>query len=89
MDIPLETIDRLVADTVTFYPYADIIGDDLKRREGDVETGNVTYVIRKDRSYIIRLKDAQNPYKLDFTGIYNATGRKGYPAFKFQKIIRG
>lgn len=84
---PFDIVDRAAADTVTYYPYADIIGYDWKRLEGDVENGNVTYVTRKDRSYIILMRDTRIIYKLGFTDFYNAAGRKGYPAFEFQRLI--
>ena len=88
LNMPFRQVDAGVADTVTFYPYADLIGYDWKELTGDVESGDVSYVIRPDITYLIREKDKNLLYKLRFTGFYDQKGRKGFPAFEYQQIFR-
>lgn len=81
-----EEVDGAAADTASFYPYADLIGYDWKELTGDVESGDVSYVIRNGLTYLVHEMDNNSYYKLRFTGFYNETGRKGYPAFEYQQI---
>jgi len=69
-------------------PYADLIGYDWKELQGDVETGNVSYTIRKPLTYLIEETDNNKVYKLSFTDFYNENSRKGYPTFEYQRLIR-
>lgn len=63
----------------------DYIGYDWKDVEGDVSTGNVTYVVMEGLNYLIR--DAGGfYYKLRFISFYNNSGEKGYPTFEFQRL---
>ncbi|MCF8334271.1 MAG: hypothetical protein K9I47_08990 [Bacteroidales bacterium] len=81
-------VDPVVTDTVTLFPYADLIGYDWKNLQGDVETGDVSYTMRSPLSYIIHEKDKNIFYKLGFTDFYNENGRKGYPSFEYQRLIK-
>lgn len=65
-----------------------VIGYDWKNPQGDVETGDVTYTMLSPLSYIIREKDKNIFYKLGFTDFYNENGRKGYPSFEYQRLIK-
>lgn len=86
LDVAFESVDGAAADTAAFYPWADLIGYDWKELTGDVESGDVAYVIRPELTYLVHEMDAGKYYKLRFTGFYNETGRKGYPAFEYQQI---
>jgi hypothetical protein len=74
-----------MADKLIYSQTLDEIGYDWKDIVGDVNTGNVTYVIVEGRNYVIR--DMQGYYyKMRFISFYNNTGDKGYPTFEFQRL---
>jgi heme-binding HmuY-like protein len=80
-----DELDYSLAASLSFSDSLDVIGYDWKVVVGDVQTGNVTYVVDEKLNYIIR---AGNDiyYKLRFVDFYNNLGDKGYPKFEFQKL---
>jgi hypothetical protein len=79
-DISLDIVDNLIYSRTL-----DEIGYDWKDIVGDVNTGNVSYVIVEGRNYVIR--DMQGfYYKLRFVSFYNNSGDKGYPTFEYQRL---
>lgn len=83
--IPFVDIDREMAETFALSRQEDTIGYQWKKVNGDVTSGNVTYTVRSDWSYII--KDGKGLlYKLRFIDFYNNQGKKGYPTFEFQRL---
>lgn len=79
-------IDLGYASTLTYSAQSDIIGYDWKQVQGDVTSGNVTYTIRPNLTYLIREKEGYI-YKLRFTAFYSSeTGEKGYPRVEFQRL---
>ena len=87
LEHPFTEVDAVAADTAGMLPYADLIGYDWKKLQGDVETGNVSYTMRKPLTYIIKETDNNTVYKLSFTDFYNENSRKGYPTFEYQRLI--
>lgn len=83
-----ENVSLADADTVTWFPYADVIGYDWKELTGDVESGDVSYVIPDTNIYLLRVQKSEDYYKLRFTDFYDETGRKGYPAFEYMQLLR-
>jgi hypothetical protein len=83
MDFSL--IDLELAEAITLTTAQDEIGYDWKDVTGDVETGNVSYVIIPGLNYII-LDHEGFLYKLRFISFYNDLGEKGYPTFEFQLL---
>jgi hypothetical protein len=82
---PFADIDREMAETFALSRQKDTIGYQWKKINGDVTSGNVTYTVRSDWSYII--KDGKGLlYKLRFIDFYNNQGKKGYPTFEFQRL---
>ncbi len=73
-------IDLDAAKTLTYSNRKDIIGYNWKQTVGDVTTGNVSYIIRQGRTYVLRKKDGLY-YKMQFIKFYNDSGEKGYPMF--------
>jgi len=63
----------------------DEIGYDWKDIVGDVNSGNVSYVIVEGLNYVIRDREGFY-YKLRFISFYNNSGEKGYPTFEFQRL---
>ena len=83
--VPFVEIDREMADSLTLSGQKDVIGYTWKEANGDMASGNVTYTIRTNWSYIIR--DSKGLlYKLRFIDFYNDKGIKGYPTFEYQKL---
>lgn len=78
-------IDREMAETFTLSQQKDTIGYQWKKVNGDVTSGNITYSVRSDWSYIIR-DDKGLLYKLRFIDFYNNQGEKGYPTIEFQRL---
>jgi len=78
-------IDRSLAIEMDFSTDQDKIGYDWKELVGDVNTGDVSYVINPDITYLIRGQQGFY-YKLRFIGFYNASGIKGFPSFEFQRL---
>lgn len=82
---PFVDIDREMAETYVLSNQKDTIGYQWKEINGDVTSGNVTYTVRSDWSYIIRDQNGLL-YKLRFIDFYNNEGKKGYPTFEFQRL---
>ncbi|PKP23699.1 MAG: hypothetical protein CVU06_06905 [Bacteroidetes bacterium HGW-Bacteroidetes-22] len=80
-----DAIDLAFATASAYTRNLDAIGYDWKRVQGDVTSGNVTYVVRSNVTYLIR-ESSGYFYKLRFTGFYSDTGEKGYPRFEFQRL---
>ena len=74
-----------IAEKLIYSRNLDEIGYDWKAIVGDVNTGNVSYVIVQGRNYIIR-DNSGFYYKLRFTSFYSNTGDKGYPTFEYQRL---
>ncbi|NOU48086.1 MAG: hypothetical protein HOO86_13640 [Bacteroidales bacterium] len=74
-----------IAQNLSFTDQLDRIGYTWKDVVGDVETGQVSYVVNPDWNYIIKAQDGFY-YKLRFIGFYNDLGEKGYPTFEYQKL---
>jgi hypothetical protein len=74
-----------IAQNLNFTKQLDRIGYTWKDVVGDVETGQVSYVVNPDWNYIIKAQDGFY-YKLRFIGFYNDLGEKGYPTFEYQKL---
>lgn len=83
-----EEVSLADADTASWFPYADAVGYDWKELTGDVESGDVSYVIPDSNIYLLRDQVNEEYYKLRFTGFYDETGRKGYPAFEYMHLLR-
>jgi hypothetical protein len=79
------SISLNIADNLIYSRNLDQIGYDWKDIVGDVNTGNVSYVIVEGRNYIIR-DNAGFYYKLRFVSFYNNNGDKGYPTFEYQRL---
>jgi hypothetical protein len=78
--ISLDMVDKLI-----YSGDQDEIGYDWKDIVGDVNTGNVSYVVIPGINYVI--KDWQGfYYKLRFISFYNNNGDKGYPTFEYQRL---
>ena len=83
--VPFLDIDRDMAEAITFSGQKDTIGYSWKVVNGDMASGDVTYTINTNWSYII--KDGKGLYyKLRFIDFYNDKGKKGYPTFEYQKL---
>ncbi|MCF8227383.1 MAG: hypothetical protein K9G58_11165 [Bacteroidales bacterium] len=80
-----QQIDYQKALALNYTKALDVIGYNWKVIEGDVQSGNVNYVIRENLFYIIRTQD-DFYYKLRFIDFYNDVGEKGYPTFEFQRL---
>jgi len=78
-------IDRATAEEMSFSSSIDEIGYDWKILEGDINTGNIVYVINTDINYVIRDPEGFF-YKLRFIGFYNHSGIKGFPSFEYQRL---
>lgn len=74
-----------VAEGMTYNDSFDIIGYDWKEVVGDVQSGNVSYIVRSNVNYLIRTKEDYY-YKLRFIDFYSEEGEKGYPTFEFQLL---
>jgi hypothetical protein len=85
LDTITEFSDLTISSTEgkVFSGVLDFIGYDWKDLVGDVNSGNVSYVIVPGRSYIIKNRSGFI-YKLRFTGFYNSMGEKGYPTIEFK-----
>jgi len=68
-----------------FSSVLDYIGYDWKVLTGDVNSGNVSYIIVPGRSYFIKNRNGFI-FKLRFTGFYNNQGVKGYPTIEFKLL---
>jgi len=82
---PFDSISMETAQNLVFTKQLDRIGYTWKSVVGDVESGQVSYVVNADWNYIIQAKDGFY-YKLRFIGFYNEQGEKGYPTFEYQKL---
>lgn len=80
-----DAIDLTFAASATYNGNLDAIGYDWKKVQGDVTSGNVTYIVRTNVTYLIR-ESSGYFYKLRFTGFYSDSGEKGYPRFEFQRL---
>lgn len=78
-------MDREIAETVELTDKLDVIGYDWKKINGDVTSGDITYIPRDNFVYIIRTKEGYY-YKLRFIDFYNNAGKKGYPKFEYQRL---
>ena len=80
-------LDRDDAIFFDYTNYLDEVGYDWKDIEGDVTSGNLTYVIVPNLSYIIRDHDGFY-YKFRFISFYDldGSGEKGYPTFEYQRL---
>jgi hypothetical protein len=80
-----DSISMDLAQNMNFTQQNDRIGYNWKDVVGDVESGQVSYIVNPDWNYIIR---AQNGfyYKMRFIGFYNDLGEKGYPTFEYQRL---
>lgn len=83
--VPFVDIDRAMAESMKLSRQKDTIGYAWKEVNGDVTSGNVTYTINSNWSYIIRDNKGLY-YKLRFIDFYNDKGKKGYPTFEFQRL---
>lgn len=71
---------------IDFSTQFDKVGYDWKELVGDVNTGNVSYVVRYNYNYIIRSGNGYY-YKLRFVNFYDPdTGEKGFPSFEYQQL---
>jgi len=86
-NIAFEDIDAGSISEFHFFSYADVIGYDWKDLSGDVTSGNFTYVMRENLSYVLHNIVDDKYYKLRFKGFYNDSGEKGYPSFEYKQII--
>jgi hypothetical protein len=80
-----DSISMDMAQNMIFTQQNDRIGYNWKDVVGDVESGQVSYIVNPDWNYVIK---AQNGfyYKMRFIGFYNDVGEKGYPTFEYQKM---
>jgi hypothetical protein len=80
------SIDLGIAQNLDYSAALDEIGYDWKDIVGDVNSGNVSYVIIEGLNYVIR--DGQGfYYKLRFISYYSLNnGDKGVPTFEFQRL---
>lgn len=78
-------IDYEVAAELEYWGLLDEIGYDWKDVQGDVSSGNVSYVIMEGRNYVVRDTEGFY-YKLRFISFYNNNGEKGYPTFEYQRL---
>jgi len=74
-----------IAGNLDYSSVQDDIGYDWKDVVGDVNTGNVSYVIVEGLNYVIRDREGFF-YKLRFVSFYNDSGDKGYPTFEYQRL---
>jgi hypothetical protein len=79
------SINLEIADNFIYSGQQDEIGYDWKDIVGDVNTGNVSYVIVEGLNYIIRDREGFY-YKLRFISFYSDSGDKGYPTFEYQRL---
>jgi hypothetical protein len=63
----------------------DMIGYNWKDVEGDVSTGNVTYVVEEGLNFVIHDRNGYY-HKLRFISFYSNSGEKGYPTFEHQRL---
>jgi hypothetical protein len=78
-------IDYELAGEMEYWDLLDEIGYDWKDIQGDVSSGNVTYVIMEGRNYLVQ--DTEGFYfKLRFISFYSDEGEKGYPTFEYQRL---
>jgi hypothetical protein len=82
---PFNEVNREIAETISFTDQLDVIGYDWKKINGDVTSGDITYIPRNNYVYIIRTS-AGYYYKLRFIDFYNNEGKKGYPKFEYQLL---
>ena len=91
VEAALDTIYDFTEATIStisgadFNSRLDFIGYDWKELVGDVNSGNVSYVIVPGRTYFIKNRKGFF-YKLRFTGFYNNSGEKGYPTVEFKLL---
>ncbi|MFC2106765.1 HmuY family protein [Bacteroidota bacterium] len=78
-------VDYSVATGFNLTNDLDVIGYDWKDIVGDVNSGQVTYVIIPNLYYVIQDKMGFY-YKLRFISFYNNAGLRGCPTFEFQKL---
>ena len=74
-----------IVDNFSYSKSRDEIGYDWKDLVGDVNSGNVTYVIVEGLNYVVRDHEGFY-YKLRFISFYNNNGDKGYPTFEYQRL---
>ena len=74
-----------IAGNLDYSPAQDRIGYNWKDIVGDVNSGNVSYVIIEGLNYVVRDREGYY-YKLRFISFYNNNGDKGYPTFEYQRL---
>jgi hypothetical protein len=79
------TLNLSMIEGIEFSTILDLIGYDWKELVGDVNSGNVSYTIVPERSYIIKNRKGFI-FKLRFTGFYNNVGEKGFPTIEFKLL---
>lgn len=80
-----DSISMDIASQLKFTQQNDRIGYTWKDVVGNVESGQVSYIVKPEWNYIIRAQDGFY-YKMRFIGFYNDLGEKGYPTFEYQKL---
>ncbi len=83
--LSFELLDYQTALEMEYSDKMDAIGYDWKDVVGDVQSGNVSYIVRENLHYIIHTQEDLY-YKLRFVDFYNDLGDKGYPRFEFQRL---
>lgn len=78
-DISFESVDLLLAQSLTFNANRDNIGYDWKTFNG------TTYEVSSGKTYIIKDHEGYF-YKLRFIDFYDDFGEKGTPTFEYQKL---
>ncbi len=78
--ITMEQVNELL-----FTRQNDRIGYNWKDVVGDVESGQVSYIVKPEWNYIIRSQSGFY-FKMRFIGFYNNLGEKGFPTFEYQKL---
>lgn len=80
------SLDLNTAKSLEYSDALDEIGYDWKDVVGDVNSGNVTYVIVPGLNYVVRDTEGYY-YKLRFISFYDmVNGDKGVPTFEFQRL---
>ncbi|MDZ7743225.1 MAG: HmuY family protein [Bacteroidota bacterium] len=83
--LSFQLLDYQTAQEMQYSNKLDVIGYDWKSVVGDVQSGNVSYIVRENLHYIIHTQEDLY-YKLRFVDFYNDLGDKGYPRFEFQRL---
>jgi hypothetical protein len=80
-----DSISMDMAQNMAFTKQNDRIGYNWKDVVGDVESGQVSYIVNPEWNFVIKAQDGFY-YKMRFIGFYNDLGEKGYPTFEYQRM---